>query len=687
MTAGDAARPLAGAGPPTATRYALQHGAVRPRRATTTCCCSSTRTCTRSACGPTRPTCWSTRPPSGPSWCAADRGGDVTYHGPGQLVGYPILTVPGTRGGGMADTVAYVHSVEQLLIDALADARPARRRPPPPATRACGSAPTATDPARSRRSACGSAGAGRCTASPSTSTPTWPCSATSCPAASPTRRSPRWRPRASTSPMRRGGRRRGRAGPPSAGARAGCERQDVVWRHRPEDLAPFSRGDRAPAMPARSRDAAAHVPVRIDTAPCGAPGSTRPASAQGLAIGEPQAGVAAGAGPHGPDVPAAQAHAARPRPGHGVRGGRLPQPLRVLGRRHRHLHAQRRALHPGLRVLPGRHPPARSRSTPTSPSGWPRPSSALGLAFAVLTDGGPRRPGRRRGRRTSPTTVAAIRRRCPGTCGRGADPRLQGRPRRARRDLRRPSRRAQPQRRDGGPAAAGGAARRPCYARSLAVLARAKAAGLTTKSGLIVGPGRDRRRGASAPSPTWPRSASTSSPSASTCGPPRTTCRWPAGGRPTSSRRWPGSGEALGIGHVEAAPAHPLAATTPSRRPARCAPPTWSAERRRRRRRTPSSARAGGRPEPASPRPPAVAHSADGTHPRPPRRRPGRVDRSTARVLRGQRPLGARRPRQRLAQGLRHVPGPRRAPRSATSTSPAAGWRPSPTCATTVASP
>jgi lipoic acid synthetase len=49
----------------------------------------------------------------------ADRGGDVTYHGPGQLVGYPILTVPGKRGGGMADTAQYVHAVEQLLIDAL----------------------------------------------------------------------------------------------------------------------------------------------------------------------------------------------------------------------------------------------------------------------------------------------------------------------------------------------------------------------------------------------------------------------------------------------------------------------------------------------------------------------------------------------------------------------------------------
>ena len=50
-----------------------------------------------------------------------DRGGDITYHGPGQLVGYPILTVPGKRGGGMADTAAYVDGIEQVLIEVLAD--------------------------------------------------------------------------------------------------------------------------------------------------------------------------------------------------------------------------------------------------------------------------------------------------------------------------------------------------------------------------------------------------------------------------------------------------------------------------------------------------------------------------------------------------------------------------------------
>ena len=57
----------------------------------------------------------------GGSVVETDRGGEVTYHGPGQLVGYPILTVPGRRGGGMADTAAYVGGVERLLIDVLAD--------------------------------------------------------------------------------------------------------------------------------------------------------------------------------------------------------------------------------------------------------------------------------------------------------------------------------------------------------------------------------------------------------------------------------------------------------------------------------------------------------------------------------------------------------------------------------------
>ena len=62
---------------------------------------------------------------------AVDRGGDVTYHGPGQLVAYPVLHLPGKGGGGLPDVPAYVATLEQVLIDTLARARPARRRPPP----------------------------------------------------------------------------------------------------------------------------------------------------------------------------------------------------------------------------------------------------------------------------------------------------------------------------------------------------------------------------------------------------------------------------------------------------------------------------------------------------------------------------------------------------------------------------
>ena len=58
----------------------------------------------------------SERPTDGTPVIDVDRGGKITWHGPGQLVGYPIL-----RLAEPIDVVGYVRRLEGLLIDVLAE--------------------------------------------------------------------------------------------------------------------------------------------------------------------------------------------------------------------------------------------------------------------------------------------------------------------------------------------------------------------------------------------------------------------------------------------------------------------------------------------------------------------------------------------------------------------------------------
>jgi lipoyl(octanoyl) transferase len=65
------------------------------------------------------------RPTDGTPVIDVDRGGRITWHGPGQLVGYPILRLPDP-----IDVVAYVRRVEQVLIEVCAELGVATTRIP-----------------------------------------------------------------------------------------------------------------------------------------------------------------------------------------------------------------------------------------------------------------------------------------------------------------------------------------------------------------------------------------------------------------------------------------------------------------------------------------------------------------------------------------------------------------------------
>jgi lipoyl(octanoyl) transferase len=64
------------------------------------------------------------RPLDGTPVVDVDRGGKITWHGPGQLTGYPILALPplpGAERPGVVDVVAYVRRLERMLIAVCAD--------------------------------------------------------------------------------------------------------------------------------------------------------------------------------------------------------------------------------------------------------------------------------------------------------------------------------------------------------------------------------------------------------------------------------------------------------------------------------------------------------------------------------------------------------------------------------------
>ena len=95
------------------------------------------------------------RPTDGTPVIEVDRGGKITFHGPGQLVGYPIVTLP-----DHVLVVDYVRRLEEALIAVCRRPR-ASPRPASRAAAASGCRPTrpAGPSARSPPSASGSAAA------------------------------------------------------------------------------------------------------------------------------------------------------------------------------------------------------------------------------------------------------------------------------------------------------------------------------------------------------------------------------------------------------------------------------------------------------------------------------------------------------------------------------------------------
>jgi lipoic acid synthetase len=461
-----------------------------------------------------------------------DRGGDVTYHGPGQLVGYPILSRPGkgpAGTSGMADTVAYVGSVEQLLIDALADLGL------PGAGRLRNYPGVWVDPEGAAPRKIAAIGVklsrGRTMHGFALNVTTdlgmfghiVPCGIVDKPV---------------TSLAAEGIDVSMRQVVDAVAARAAeqwggdVERQDVVWRERPDDLSPFSRGD-GPGQPVRlvSRLAAAGV-------------------TGGLAITERKPDWLRAHVHHGPDV---------------LRLKKTLRDLRLVtvceeagcpnlsecwadGTATFMVLGERCTRACGFCLVDTRHPEAPDADEPERVA---EAAARMGLAHVVITmvarddlvDGGATHVAE---------VIRAIRRRSPGAAvealvsdlhgaAAAVDTVIAARPDVFNHNVETVARLQRAARPSAG------------YARSLAVLARAKAAGLVVKSGLIVGMGEtdEELEGALADLAGIGVDIVTIGQYLRPTTHHLPVARWV---EPETFVRLAAVGEALGIGHVEASP-------------------------------------------------------------------------------------------------------------------------------------
>jgi lipoyl synthase len=424
-----------------------------------------------------------------------DRGGDVTYHGPGQLVGYPIVSLPAKRGGGrhgMADTVAYVRSVEQLVIDALADLGL------PGAGRLRGYPGVWVDPEGDDPRKIAAIGV-RLTRGRSMHgfalnvAPDMDYWGYIVPCGIPDKRV--------TSLADEGVAATLQDVTDAVAARAaalwgagGVDRRDVVWRHRPEDLSAFSRGEGPGRVISASGRTAGDGAV--PAAPAPAAGDGVPVRLKGRLA---QAGVTEGLeiAVRKPDWLRSTFHTA---PGY----RRLKHTMRDLGlvtvceeagcpnifecwadgTATFMINGERCTRACGFCLVDTRHP---EPPDPGEPERVAEAVERMGLGFAVLTavarddlpDGGAG---------GFAAAIRAIRRRTPGVQVEVLIPDCKGDEASlatifdARPDVLNHNTETVPRLQRAVRPSAG-------YARSLAVLARAKEAGLTTKSGLIVGMG------------------------------------------------------------------------------------------------------------------------------------------------------------------------------------------------------